>query len=239
MGRIKPALRELKRKNLLLTEELISTGKLPDNQINDSFSGIVILSNLNNFVWKWLPGDFIEKYDMNIEEDKNLSMVEFSLKYLHPFSIIPYAAHIIKSRLAREEKIFEIVEYARPNPKLPYEWWHKTTKFSKKNNCIVSIVHKINDVSSDMNAEDNVFEEQTFLEENADKFTQLTSRQKEVLRFLALGYTNKEIAKEINISPNTVRTYRNQIHRVLDLRWKNINHSQYYMKYASSFGLIN
>jgi|GEM_PF-990049 len=42
-------------------------------------------------------------------------------------------------------------------------------------------------------------------------FNNLTSREIEVLRFLAMGYTNKMIASKLYISPNTVKTHVSQI----------------------------
>ncbi|MCF8045770.1 MAG: response regulator transcription factor [Desulfarculaceae bacterium] len=47
---------------------------------------------------------------------------------------------------------------------------------------------------------------------------QLSTRELQVLRRLAMGYTNKEIAKAYNISVKTVDTYRHRILKKLNLR---------------------
>jgi two-component system response regulator NreC len=49
---------------------------------------------------------------------------------------------------------------------------------------------------------------------NAD----LTVREVEVLRLIALGYTTVEIARKLRLSPRTVETHREHIHRKLELR---------------------
>jgi DNA-binding NarL/FixJ family response regulator len=45
----------------------------------------------------------------------------------------------------------------------------------------------------------------------------LTLRETEVLRLLALGHTNAEVAKTLNASLRTIETHRAHIHRKLDL----------------------
>ena len=46
----------------------------------------------------------------------------------------------------------------------------------------------------------------------------LTPREVEVLRLIALGHTNVEIARKLHLSPRTVETHRAHIHRKLGMR---------------------
>jgi len=50
-----------------------------------------------------------------------------------------------------------------------------------------------------------------------EALTQLTSRQLDVLRFVAKGMSNKEIARELDISPYTVRIHVSAVLRALSL----------------------
>jgi two-component system, NarL family, response regulator NreC len=45
----------------------------------------------------------------------------------------------------------------------------------------------------------------------------LTPREKEILRLIGDGYTNKEIAERLVLSPSTVHSHRNNLMRKLDL----------------------
>ncbi|AEE15283.1 two component transcriptional regulator, LuxR family [Thermodesulfobium narugense DSM 14796] len=69
------------------------------------------------------------------------------------------------------------------------------------------------------------------LSDNASKT--LSSREDQVLRLLALGYSAKEIAQTLQISPKTVQTYRQRITTKLDLRRRSD-----IVRYAISKGLL-
>lgn len=53
-----------------------------------------------------------------------------------------------------------------------------------------------------------------------DPYRLLSSREREVLRYLAQGYTNSEIARQMSLSPKTVDTYRSRIMSKLDIHKK-------------------
>lgn len=46
---------------------------------------------------------------------------------------------------------------------------------------------------------------------------ELTPRQKDVLKALALGWPNKEIARSLDVSPNTVKVHLAELFRLLDV----------------------
>lgn len=61
----------------------------------------------------------------------------------------------------------------------------------------------------------------------------LTSREKEVLKLTAEGFTNQEIAEKLVISPKTVDTYRQRIMEKL-----NLHHRSQLVHYALKTGLL-
>jgi two-component system nitrate/nitrite response regulator NarL len=51
-----------------------------------------------------------------------------------------------------------------------------------------------------------------------DKVNELSARQQEVLEALSLGYSNKEVGRNLNISEGTVKAHINQIFRTLGVK---------------------
>ena len=67
-----------------------------------------------------------------------------------------------------------------------------------------------------------------------DAYETLSEREREVLKFLALGYTAKEVADKLALSPKTVETYRTRIMEKLNL------HSRAdLVQYALARGLLS
>jgi two-component system response regulator NreC len=70
-------------------------------------------------------------------------------------------------------------------------------------------------------------------EARLDKYETLTTREREVLHLAAEGYSNREIAERLSISPYTAMTHRANLMRKLDL------HSQTdLVRYALQRGII-
>jgi DNA-binding NarL/FixJ family response regulator len=66
-----------------------------------------------------------------------------------------------------------------------------------------------------------------------DAYEQLSEREREVLKGIALGYTAAEIAQQLALSPKSVETYRSRIMQKLDL------HSRpALVRYALARGLL-
>ena len=63
-----------------------------------------------------------------------------------------------------------------------------------------------------------IIEQHHFMKNNIDKYSSLTKRERETLKFIINGYDNKQIAEKMHISPNTIRTHRNRIWHKLEIK---------------------
>lgn len=238
MKKTEKELLEIKRQNVFIAETMMLEGALSNDDISRQFSGIVHLNNIDTFAWDWLPEDLINRYEIDIEEQKTWSLEKFAEKHVHPITVKKLGPLYFQAVSSKNSNIIEAFEYIRLNDKADYEWVHKMTIFSSMLGKIVSISHLLRGLEKEINKEEKLLGEYDFVRKNFRKFLQLTGQQKHILKLLAIGYTNKMIAAELQISPHTVRSHRNNIHRILDLRWRSVNHIQLYMKYAYHFGLL-
>jgi len=63
-----------------------------------------------------------------------------------------------------------------------------------------------------------IIEQNHFMRNNVEKYSSLTPREKETLKFIVKGYTNEQISKKMSISHNTIRTHRNRIWKKLKIQ---------------------
>ena len=67
-----------------------------------------------------------------------------------------------------------------------------------------------------------------------DSYDRLSQREQEVLRLVALGYTNRQVADQLFLSIKTVETYRARVMEKLNLRSRSA-----LVRYALSKGLLD
>lgn len=63
----------------------------------------------------------------------------------------------------------------------------------------------------------NLIKENHFMKNNIIKFSCLTKREQETLKFIINGNGNTQIAEKMRVSPNTIRTHRNRICQKLEI----------------------
>ena len=98
-----------------------------------------------------------------------------------------------------------------------YQWWFTCSKYHTENNLFsVSFeLHKLNSIGTKVA---KVLDGNLFLRKNLHRFLNLTKREKEVLKMLAEGLTAPQIASQLFISLNTVKTHRQRIQQKLEIK---------------------
>jgi DNA-binding NarL/FixJ family response regulator len=67
-----------------------------------------------------------------------------------------------------------------------------------------------------------------------ERIIELTAKERQVLQLIAEGYSNREVAKRMDLSPNTIHVHRNNIMRKL-----NIHRQAELIRYAIKEGLTS
>lgn len=100
---------------------------------------------------------------------------------------------------------------------------------------IVGAVHEIRNGKKTYSPElaSFIVEDYTVLRESAISLELLTRREREILKRIAQGRTNKEIADELDISPRTAQTHRSNLMHKLDLK-----NTADLVRFAVSHGIV-
>ncbi|MFT4526292.1 MAG: DNA-binding CsgD family transcriptional regulator [Bacteroidia bacterium] len=64
----------------------------------------------------------------------------------------------------------------------------------------------------------SIIEEHDFMKNNIDRYSSLSPRERETLKFIVKGCTNEQISERMSVSPHTIRTHRNRIWKKLDIK---------------------
>ena len=72
--------------------------------------------------------------------------------------------------------------------------------------------------NSSINSFKTIIEHNYFMKNNIEKYSSLTPREIETLKFIIKGYDNKQISEKMHISINTTRTHRNRIWQKLEIK---------------------
>ena len=135
----------------------------------------------------------------------------------HPIVAGPVCSTSRLNHFVDEEDQHDIIAYfqrIRPSDDKDYEWFYSITH--KVSKCLFSITTPIEALkNANLNIE-KILEENQFAKQNAWKYERLTRREKEVLRFISEGKSNKEISNKMFISELTVKSHRQNIHKKLD-----------------------
>lgn len=85
-------------------------------------------------------------------------------------------------------------------------------------NSIIKIKRPSGDIVNTIKSFNNLIEENKFIKSNIDKYSRLTRREKEILVVFARGLKQQEVADELFISIQTLRTHWKNIKRKLEIR---------------------
>lgn len=165
------------------------------------------ISFANPTISKWM------EFDKSEIEDKGFPLIK-------SISDINFLSHALKTvRYFEKNKIIDsncsYFQRVKLSGKMDYLLSYKT--FLDETNYI-TMGYKLSLFESVDNSASKALDE--FNEENGLflRYFSISKREKEILKLLSLGMSNKQISDILFISPNTIRTHRNSINRKLDIK---------------------
>jgi DNA-binding CsgD family transcriptional regulator len=161
-------------------------------------------------------------------------------KYFNKDEIADYSTLLPDLLIATDEdKIITYFQQARSSVDEAWTWYLSSSKIFLRDTTtgqashIITCAAPIGPKHQITNKINRVLEENSFLRQNQAIFASLTKREKEILKFTALGETSAEIAERLHIAEQTAITHRRNIRAKLNAQ------SNYdFTKFAQAFNLI-
>ena len=116
--------------------------------------------------------------------------------------------------------VVSFFQQVRTGPKRVFEWYLSSVRVLAQSAAgqpllVICLACAINPASHITTKVQRLLDENNFLRRHAGTFASLTAREREVLRYLALGHSSGEIAASLHMSPQTADTHRRNIRQKL------------------------
>jgi DNA-binding CsgD family transcriptional regulator len=137
-----------------------------------------------------------------------------------------------------DDEIASLFQQVRASENHPWSWYLSTLKVLMRDDegkvlLTIGLAFPIDPLHHITTKVSRLLDENNFLRKNYNLFSKLSDREKEILRYIALGKSAAECAKELFISVTTVETHRRNLKKKLGT-----NSFYEISQYARAFDLI-
>jgi DNA-binding CsgD family transcriptional regulator len=213
-------------------EQYVKANQL--DQIGEFFPGFLHFNRKDDLHIKYMNPTGLEKFDVPLEYIQK-NGAEFFDRFVHRQSVQEIFPRFIDfyNRNDSGRTYADCQDLLSPFNNEYYQIL-TVTKVVKELDGLMSMSLPVHELGPNLIKIKGLVKIDTFYEKNFERFQLLTNREKEILRLVALGNTNKHISEALNISAHTVRTHRNHIWQKLS-----ITHLKDALHIAEVFGLID
>jgi len=173
-----------------------------------------------------------------LDELKAMGPETYHIKYFNTEDsdeYVPKILHLIKSRTQEQVSYFQ---QARASQQAEWQLFVSTTNVFARNEAgdathiltLASMLDPVHHITTKVN---RLMDDISFLRQNNLLFLTLTRREKEVLKYIAMGMSSAEIGAKLFIAPATAETHRKNIKNKLRLK----NHYDA-VRFAQAYNLV-
>lgn len=206
--------------------------------VEKEFPGAIIIHNLQDstvvYMSKW-GRDYL---GVTNEELQQMG-IDYHNRFFNPEDVKDYGPKIF-DLLARnnDDEFVAYFQEVRRSPQHEWRWYLSATRIFFRNemgNPLLTLTTALPVDAQHLIAAkaQRLLEENNFLRQNHHAFDQLTKREKEILRLMAMGVSSEEMAQQLHISETTASTHRRNVKRKLK-----IANNYDTIRFAQAFGLI-
>lgn len=189
--------------------------------IADELPGVIIIHNIQLLRAEYMSPRGLASLGISLKQLKSLSNDEYHAKFFSADDAkdyVPKLLDLVKNN--DDQDIISFFQQVRPSEKEDYVWHFSTTKILMRDSegnplLIITMAYPVDPQHHITAKVSRLLEENNFLRNNLQKFDQLTSREREILRMTALGKSSAEMANKLHISQTTAETHRRNIKKKL------------------------
>lgn len=204
----------------------------------NSVPGVVIIHHIHNGTVVYMSDEGLNMLGTTIEALQQMD-VEYYSRFFNLAEASEYVPKIL-GMLERnnDDETVSYYQQVRSSPAHEWVWYLSATKIYARDSTgkpLLTITTSIPvDTQHSFSANvERLVKENEFLRRNKHLISRLTNREKEVLVYIAKGSSSLEIAEEMNLAEDTVKTHRRNIKRKINAQ----NHYDI-VYFAQAFGLI-
>ena len=210
----------------------IDIDNLPLGELAGHLPGWIHLNKLDDLSIFWMSEKMENDLQSSSQEAVNegLQFVRSIIQSETETRVVPQILSYLTS--ADEDEVLGFIQMIRQDNKQPYKPYYTTIKMSTTYNCLFCQSLPLLNYKKKVGEYINLYGYDKQLAQDFEKYQRLTKREKEVLKLIANGETNKSTGEILRISALTVKTHRQNILNKLDS-----NRIQDMVRIAMAFGL--
>jgi DNA-binding CsgD family transcriptional regulator len=208
------------------------------NAIADLLPGVIIIHRMPGFTLEYMSANGLAQLGISLEVFRSYSVLEYTEKYFNLEDAEDYAPKLHAMIDSNTDENVTFFQQVKINGSHDWAWHMSVVKILLRDDegiplLIINMAFKVDPIQHITKKVDRILKENDFLRKNLPRFSQLTKRECEVLKHLALGSSSAETAEKLFIAEGTVETHRKNIR-------KKLNITAYFelCEYARAFDLI-
>lgn len=191
--------------------------------VADKLPGVVIIHDFRDWSVVWMSDRGLKAMGVTLEEITSITVQEYHSRYFNnedSKDYVPKLAGLLERN--NDDDYCTFFQQVRFNLLEDWNWHMSSVKIlarDEENKPLLSLTIAFPiDTMHHMTAKaSRLLEENNFLRKNFHQFAKLSKRERDVLKFIALGNSSADTAEALFISQHTVETHRKNIRQKLGM----------------------
>ncbi len=206
-----------------ITEQLIKDKIAAIDAVANDLPSVIIVHNLKHRSIEYMSERGLKQLKTTLPELKALGPAYFE-KYFNPEDAKIYTPIALRMLEKNDpEEVFSFFQQVRGSEDEEWGWFLSSNKVllcDEDGNPAYSITaaHPVDDLKSFTYKIERLLEEQEVMRSNLNRFTKLSKREKEIIKYLVEGLSSVAIAEKLFVSASTIEQHRKNIKAKLGIK---------------------